>query len=467
MSVQCTYPVSTITVYMNTHALASRIQQTFHFAYIIIGFLFLVGILYAFLSTYFAYRPLRLFAKNLHAEISDSDKKESDYLNLNYAAQLFHSIQQENDHLLKKVQYYQHNIQNALLRSSIQTSQMSSDELRQMDSLFDENLPCSIFVLHVSCSCLQNDISSHLLANIRSFLGENTVIMPMQVDTPQKVLLIGVPPTRPDEPPLSSQYLQAQFQSMDLEYNCQSSLSSITENPMDIFRLYEEALHNAQHLHNDTLYTMLDDLEQCFLERNYTDAAMLIDTIFSDLEHSSYMNYFIQNILIVMLNLMMQAFVHASIPYKRYHNTYYEALYLCRSGEYTDSKRQIKKTFSSLLTILTSQETAEPLTKKTFLQYISTEFCNSSFSIVQLGDHFRVSGSYISYWFKKNFDENLSDYLWKMRLEYAQKLMADPTIAMNDIATMVGYDNYSSFRRKFKSHCGISPSEYRKQHFHL
>ena len=79
-----------------------------------------------------------------------------------------------------------------------------------------------------------------------------------------------------------------------------------------------------------------------------------------------------------------------------------------------------------------------------------------------LADKFHVSIAYISYLFKKYFNENFSDYLWRLRVEKAKELLRSTSKPIEEICIEVGYENVSSFRRKFKKEEGMTPSQYRE-----
>lgn len=84
-----------------------------------------------------------------------------------------------------------------------------------------------------------------------------------------------------------------------------------------------------------------------------------------------------------------------------------------------------------------------------------------TFKIFQ--DIFGHSEKYISALFKAEFGISPSKYIGELRLNMAKKLMqANPDILLKDVAEMVGYADAFYFSRVFKSHEGISPSQYAK-----
>jgi two-component system, response regulator YesN len=69
--------------------------------------------------------------------------------------------------------------------------------------------------------------------------------------------------------------------------------------------------------------------------------------------------------------------------------------------------------------------------------------------------------SYFSTLFKEKTGLNFVEYVTKIRMEEAKKLLTDPALKIYDITTMVGYDHPKHFTRVFKSTFGISPKEFR------
>lgn len=84
-----------------------------------------------------------------------------------------------------------------------------------------------------------------------------------------------------------------------------------------------------------------------------------------------------------------------------------------------------------------------------------------TFKIFQ--DIFGHNEKYISTLFKAEFGISPIKYLGNLRLDMAKKLIRNnPDLLLKDVAEMVGYTDAFYFSRVFKSHEGISPSQYAK-----
>ncbi len=77
----------------------------------------------------------------------------------------------------------------------------------------------------------------------------------------------------------------------------------------------------------------------------------------------------------------------------------------------------------------------------------------------------KLTGAYISSYFKEKTNINLTDYINNYRIKKAVILSENPQNKNKDIAEMVGLPNINTFIRLFKKYTGYTPGEYRKKHF--
>jgi len=78
-----------------------------------------------------------------------------------------------------------------------------------------------------------------------------------------------------------------------------------------------------------------------------------------------------------------------------------------------------------------------------------------------LARRFGVSEKYISKLFKDSLNIGFHDYLSNARVSAAKELLAGTDENVIKIGEMVGFNNYSTFFRTFKSIETISPTQYR------
>ncbi len=65
--------------------------------------------------------------------------------------------------------------------------------------------------------------------------------------------------------------------------------------------------------------------------------------------------------------------------------------------------------------------------------------------------------------FKSNMGMTIFEYLNRIRIEFACKLLMDEDLSMTEVCFDSGYSNLSHFNKQFKKNTGVPPSEYRKR----
>lgn len=75
-----------------------------------------------------------------------------------------------------------------------------------------------------------------------------------------------------------------------------------------------------------------------------------------------------------------------------------------------------------------------------------------------------LSKSYFSTYFKNKTQLNFRDYLLDLKISYAQEQLKHPEVTAGDVAMLLGYEDYRSFSRAFKTRTGLTPSDYQKQY---
>ncbi len=72
-----------------------------------------------------------------------------------------------------------------------------------------------------------------------------------------------------------------------------------------------------------------------------------------------------------------------------------------------------------------------------------------------------VTPGYISYLFKQQMQTSFIDYLHRIRIEHASRLLEDPSLRISDIAHDAGYQDEKYFFQVFKKYMGMTPNQYR------
>lgn len=94
--------------------------------------------------------------------------------------------------------------------------------------------------------------------------------------------------------------------------------------------------------------------------------------------------------------------------------------------------------------------------------YLHREFADSALSLTQVSDQLGINSSFLSRIFREETGENFLDYLTRIRISEAQRLLLQTDESVQTIAQQVGYLHAASFIRVFKKATGFTPGDYRK-----
>jgi len=89
------------------------------------------------------------------------------------------------------------------------------------------------------------------------------------------------------------------------------------------------------------------------------------------------------------------------------------------------------------------------------------EHLDARLTLEDIARHFRTDRYYLCRYFKKHTGLSVMDYVNRMRIVNAEKLIVQNSHSITDIGLMVGFSNITNFDRTFKRYTGISPREYR------
>jgi len=91
--------------------------------------------------------------------------------------------------------------------------------------------------------------------------------------------------------------------------------------------------------------------------------------------------------------------------------------------------------------------------------YIAKNYMNK-ISFNELASRVHLSRTYLSAMFNREVGVTFPEYLTQVRINKAIEIMRNKNINKTDIASLVGFSDYSYFSKIFKKHTGYSPSEY-------
>ena len=94
-------------------------------------------------------------------------------------------------------------------------------------------------------------------------------------------------------------------------------------------------------------------------------------------------------------------------------------------------------------------------------KYIETHL-SEHITINSLSRRFFISPTAVKANFRSLYGQTVHSWLLQKRMEYAAKLLADPSKSVLGIAQSVGYCSVSQFSAAFRRFFGTTPGKYRK-----
>ena len=97
--------------------------------------------------------------------------------------------------------------------------------------------------------------------------------------------------------------------------------------------------------------------------------------------------------------------------------------------------------------------------KKYIRENYSRDICLSD-----LAKHINLNPQYISYLFRIQNSTSFSQFLTRTRIDAAKLLLKEEKLNVQELCSLVGYEDSKYFSRVFKRTTGLTPSEFRKLH---
>ena len=96
-------------------------------------------------------------------------------------------------------------------------------------------------------------------------------------------------------------------------------------------------------------------------------------------------------------------------------------------------------------------------------QYIAEHLADLNLSLTTIATQTFYSPTYLSRLFKQKTGLTLSNYIARIRLEAACRLLREERRTARDVGQMVGFESPSYFSVFFKRQTGLTPSEYMRK----
>ncbi len=126
-----------------------------------------------------------------------------------------------------------------------------------------------------------------------------------------------------------------------------------------------------------------------------------------------------------------------------------------------DYRLVVEEGFEELITLASAQLAQVDGRMNQITEYIEQHY-QEDIKLEDLAEKFGYSYHYLSAYFNQQVKEGFNDYLNRVRINKACKLLQDPSISVAQVSEMVGYLGHSYFCRVFKKYTGSTPTEWRR-----
>lgn len=127
---------------------------------------------------------------------------------------------------------------------------------------------------------------------------------------------------------------------------------------------------------------------------------------------------------------------------------------------YLDAISQLREEITSVIGSKPAVSAQEDTLQK-MLVFINENCECEDLCVSYVADHFQMSMSNLSHQFKALTGRNISEYIAEKKMQFAKKLLRTTDLSISDVAIRLGYNQTSSFIRKFKQCENRTPNEYR------
>lgn len=442
-------------------------------AYVLLAVIGLVGFLLIFLGMKLTYLPL---AKLIRKVVPVPENSE------NYIVQLesaFDAAATEIERLQNKINKYHLSIQKSLLESGIEKNVESSiGNIKNIDQIFRAECENYIYMLRVHF-----DSRTFPEAEVEQFLktelpGDSAFII-LERGTDYRVFVMNCIACGTD----GEEGIYVLLERLYREQGCFCALSDRVSSLIDIPSLYEKTLQASRcwpdipvavysriiadcpKTDNEVYpYKLLGDFNESLERMDFTESAMLLNQLLFQIQElyavdSKYPDYIIRCLLIDILMALFSSMNQRNVKYDIYKDLYYETLYYCRSCGWQEKKQEITYNLQQLLELFREEQSR--IRANQIREYLEQNYTLADLDITMMADYFHVNSVYMSWLIKKELGETFVNYVWNLRFQKAKELLVHTDLSIDTISNRVGYENTSSFRRKFKQETGLTPSQFR------
>ena len=118
--------------------------------------------------------------------------------------------------------------------------------------------------------------------------------------------------------------------------------------------------------------------------------------------------------------------------------------------------------FQEIIRLRDSTSDSKTRLIKAARDYLDVNYMREALSLGEVASHIGITSNYLSALFSKETGETFSEYLNRIRIRAAARLLKNSGLTINEIASQTGYSDPVYFSKVFKRLMGMSPRAYKK-----
>lgn len=122
----------------------------------------------------------------------------------------------------------------------------------------------------------------------------------------------------------------------------------------------------------------------------------------------------------------------------------------------------INITFGAVQELKSDRKNSVKSVIKKAQDYIIQNYSKPDISLKSIAEHVYLNPAYFSKLYKKETGESYVEFITKIRMDEAKRLLKESNARIADIGNAVGYPNAQYFCTLFKKNTGVPPAEYRE-----
>ena len=231
--------------------------------------------------------------------------------------------------------------------------------------------------------------------------------------------------------------------------------------PTDSIIFYDIFKENLQKKEN--IAFDFQSFREYILERDIASALKLIDSFFDHTENwkgltPSYLKNFCLELVMSLSMSLKSAKPNSEFTLDYLENPLETVLQL---KSYDEIKNWAKYITESSIEFLSIEYDMMSPVVKSILKYIDINY-SKKINLNSISGEFNINANYLGQLFKKETGESFINYLNKIRVERAKKLLINTHMKTAEISELVGFSSSTYFFTVFKKFCCVTPLEYKK-----